>query len=118
MGSIPRCLFAFVYIVPLALLSSSCGSGGTEPPPPPPSATKLALVAAPSATAETMIPLAAQPIFQTTDASGHAMPARATITAEVVSGTGAVMAGGSVTTDANGRGAFSELTLGGVWGQV
>jgi hypothetical protein len=99
----------------LPLLSASCGSG-TEPPP---RATKLLLLAAPSATAETMVPLGAQPIVQTADADGKPVATKATVTAEVVSGgSGAVMAGGSVTTDASGRAAFSELTLGAVWGQV
>jgi len=117
MESILRGHFAFASVVLLALLSASCGSDSVAPPPPP-SATKLVLLAPPSAAAETMSPLGTQPILQATDASGTAVPTTATVTAEVVSGSGAVMAGGSVTTDANGRAAFSNLTLGGVWGQV
>jgi len=65
-----------------------------------------------------MSPLGTQPILQAADARGNAVPTTVTVTAEVASGNGAVMAGGSVTTDANGRAAFSNLTVGGVWGQV
>jgi hypothetical protein len=109
-----RMVLAFSHILVLPVLAASCGSG-TEPAP---KATSLALVTAPSALAETMSPLGTQPIVQTVDASGAAVPTTATVTAEVLSGSGAVTEGGSVTTDANGRAAFSKLTLGGVWGQV
>ena len=106
-------LFASAPAVLLtALLAFACG---TEPPPPP---TKLVLAAAPSATAETMVPLATQPVVQAADASGRAAPATVTVTAEVVSGNGAVVAGGSATTDASGRATFSNLTLGGMNGVV
>ena len=115
MGRLLRSLFAFTHFLVLPLLSAACRSG-TEPPPP--RATKLVLLTAPSAMAETMVPLSSQPIVQATDASGEAVPTTATVTAEVVRGNGAVMAGGSARTDASGRATFSELTLGGVWGQV
>lgn len=116
MRGVPGRLFTLLPISLLPLLSASCGSG-TEPPPPP-RATKLVLVGVPSAVAETMVPLSTQPVIQAADASGTSVATTTTVTAEVVSGHGAVMAGGSATTDASGRAVFSELTLGAVWGQV
>ena len=116
MRGAPGRLFTVLHISLLPLLSGSCTSG-TEPPPPP-RATKLVLVAAPAPTAETMVPLSTQPIVQATDGSGTPVPTTTTVTAEIVSGHGAVMAGGSATSDAAGRAVFSALTLGAVWGQV
>lgn len=116
MGRALRRLVAVPHVLLLPLLSASCGSG-TEPPPPP-RATKLLLVTAPSATAETMVPLGTQPVLQTADASGTAVATTATITAEVVSDSGVVMAGGSATTDASGRVVFSGLTLGAFSGRA
>lgn len=80
--------------------------------------TKLVLVTGPSAVAETMVPLITQPVVQAVDASGNPSPTVATVTAEVVGGSGGVMVGGSATSDAGGRAAFSDLTLGGVGGAV
>jgi hypothetical protein len=110
-----RGLFASAPAVLLTgLLAAACGDG-TEPPPPP---SKLVLATAPPPTAETMVPLATQPVVQTADASGRAAPTTVIITAEVVSGSGAVVAGGSAATDASGRATFSNLTLGAVNGLV
>jgi hypothetical protein len=112
----PRNDLAPCAMVLTALLLSSCG-GGTEPPPPPP-ATRLVLVTPPSAVAETMVPLATQPVVQTVGASGQSVPTTTTITAEVVDGNGVVAAGGSVATDASGRATFSQLTLGALEGVI
>jgi hypothetical protein len=82
-----------------------------------PKATQLVLASTPSAVAETMAPLATQPVVQVADASGPPSTGT-TVTAQVVSGSGDVVAGGSVTTDAAGRASFSNLTLGAVRGAV
>jgi hypothetical protein len=75
-------------------------------------------VTEPSAVAETMLPLGTEPVVQATDENGQAAPTTVTVTAEVLSGSGAVVAGGSATTDAGGKATFSSLTLGGVNGLV
>lgn len=98
-----------------ALLACGGGDGGTAPGP---KATRLILATEPSATAETMVPLGIQPVVQAADESGQSARTIATVTAAVVSGNGVVAAGASVTTDARGRAAFSNLTLGGVNGAV
>jgi hypothetical protein len=108
----------FFVMCALGALSASCGGGVDGPTETPPKATKLAVVSAPSAVAETMAPLSAQPVLQVVDANGQATPMSTTVVAEVMSGSGAVVAGGSVTTDAGGRASFSNLTLGAVHGAV
>jgi hypothetical protein len=102
-------LAAVPLLLLTTLLASSCGDGGTEPPPNP---TKLILVVEPSAVAETMVPLATQPVVQAADANGQAAATATTVTVDVLSGNGSVRGGGSVTTDASGRATFSDLTLG------
>lgn len=84
----------FVVMCALGALSASCGGGGDGPTGTPPMATKLAVVSAPSAVAETMAPLSAQPVLQVVDANGQATPMSTTVVAELMSGSGAVVAGG------------------------
>jgi len=102
----------------LLILTSSCGGGGGTEPAKPAVATKLVLVMQPSASAGTFVPLATQPVIQAVDASGKAVPTNVMVKADVLVGSGAVMAGDSAATDAGGRAAFSGLTLQAVRGQV
>ena len=90
-------------------LSTSCSGFGASPPKA--EATKVLLVTEPSAVAETMLPITTQPVVQVAVATGRAVPGATTITAMVVSGSGAIVAGASVETDAGGSAAFSSLTL-------
>ena len=98
----------------ISVFSSSC-SDSTAPPPKP---TRLALVTAPPATTQVMVPLTIQPVVQTVDANGNAIAATTTITASVIGGNGEIEAGGTATTDASGRAAFAGLTLGGIRGAL
>ncbi|MFL5523990.1 MAG: hypothetical protein ACJ8AF_07735 [Gemmatimonadaceae bacterium] len=108
-----RCikLVATLSVLLVVVFTSSC-SDGTAPPPAKP--TKLMLVTQPSTTAETMVPLATQPVVQVVDAAGNAIAASATITAKVISGNGAVVTSGSATTNEAGLATFAGLTLGAV----
>lgn len=97
-------------------LGVACGSG--DPNGPARQATKLVLVTAPSATAETMTPLPVQPVVQVADANGQPVSKPVNVIASVATGNGTVMSGGTVATDANGRAAFTSLTVGAASGAV
>jgi hypothetical protein len=62
--------------------------------------------------AQTMRPLSPQPVVRVVDIAGNPTPFTGAITAEVATGNAVVRAGGSTTADAQGRAAFSDLTLG------
>ena len=94
-----------------AVVLFGCGGDGTAPAP---TATKLVFVVPPSAVAETMVPLPVQPVVQTVDANGQAVPATVSIAVNVVNGNGAVVTSGVTGTDAAGRATFAGLTLGAV----
>ena len=100
----------------LGVLGIACGGGDPNGPKAKP--TQLVLVTPPSATAETMIPLVAQPVVQVADANGRPVSASVNVIASVATGNGTVMSGGTVATDANGRAAFTALTVGAASGAV
>jgi hypothetical protein len=96
----------------VALLQGCSDATGPRP-------TALQLKIAPSATAQTMVPLAVQPVIQATGADGNAVSAAGiVITASVASGNGIVAAGATATTDASGTATFQKLTLGALNGSV
>ena len=101
----------------LAPLVASCGGGGGTDPDLPP-ASRLALATEPSGLAETLEPLAVQPIVQLTDDAGRPAEAATTVSVEVADGNGVVTAGGTAVTNGAGRASFSGLTLGAKSGAV
>jgi hypothetical protein len=109
-----RPAFGALCLVALAALFAACGDGATAPP----RATALTLVTSPSEVAEVSVPLPIQPVVQVSDEKGRPISAAATVTARVVSGSGAVIGGGTVTTSASGLATFTNLTLGAVSGAV
>ena len=78
----------------------------------------LKLVTTPSSIAQTMTPLAQQPVIQLFDDLGNAVTGNATITAAISTGNAIVGAGGSAQTNASGAATFTNLTLGALQGAV
>lgn len=114
-----RLAFGTGRLVALAALLAACGDGATAPHKvAAPKPTALTLVTSPSEIAEVSVPLPIQPVVQVSDGQGRPVSTAATVTARVVSGTGAVIGGGTVTTSAAGLATFTNLTLGAVSGAV
>ncbi len=96
-------------------LSANCSGGGLltisptpthlEPGPP----ATLVVVAEPSGSAQSGVPLAAQPAVRALDVSGNEVPGVA-VTAGVA---GATVSGGTVTTDSLGLATFTALAIAG-----
>lgn len=78
------------------------------------SATQLTLTTQPSANAQSGVPFAQQPVVQLLDASGNPVPdAGVSITAAVATGGGTLGGTSTHSTDANGRAAFTNLSISG-----
>jgi hypothetical protein len=84
----------------------------------PGTAVALQLATPPSPEAQTMVPLAQQPIVRAVDAAGNATQSSAVVTASVTQGNAAVAAGATATPNAQGVATFNGLTLGAVAGRV
>jgi hypothetical protein len=75
-------------------------------------AQSLKLITAPEAIVPAMLALQPQPVVQAVDEAGNATAAALTIEARIREGFASVVGGSTAVTDANGRAAFSKLTLG------
>ncbi|HEU0080023.1 MAG TPA: dockerin type I domain-containing protein, partial [Longimicrobiaceae bacterium] len=83
----------------------------------PAAASQLTLTTQPSATAQSGIALAAQPTAQLRDAFGNAVPqAGVAVTAAIAAGGGALGGTATVSTDAGGAAAFTDLSVSGTVG--
>ncbi len=84
----------------------------------PAAAARLTLATQPSATAQSGIALAAQPVVQLRDAFGNAAPqAGVAVTAAIATGGGTLGGTATVSTDAAGVAAFTDLAISGTVGQ-
>ncbi len=84
----------------------------------PAAASQLTLAAQPSSTARSGIVLAAQPAVQLRDAFGNAVPqAGVAVTAAIATGGGTLGGTATVSTDASGVAAFTDLAISGTVGQ-
>ncbi|MDP9145630.1 MAG: hypothetical protein M3N43_13230 [Actinomycetota bacterium] len=100
----------------LALLLSGCPSDGAGPGGSEPSA--LAMLVQPSATANSGLPLAQQPVVQLQDAAGRAVARSGVlVTASLASGGGALTGTAAVRTNAEGQAAWTDLGISGAVGQ-
>jgi hypothetical protein len=79
---------------------------------------RLTIVTPPSGLATVWTPLVQQPVVQLLDDAGVGIATATPVTASVVSGNGAIVAGTSAVTGADGRATFSTLTLGAVDGKI
>ena len=80
-------------------------------------ATKLGIVTAPSATAQSRVPFAQQPVIELRDASNNAVGvAGVTIVAQIFSGGGTLLGTTSRATDGQGRATFTDLAIQGTVG--
>ncbi len=80
-------------------------------------AAKLRLLVPPSATAQSGVPLTTQPSLQVEDAAGNAVAvASVSVTAAIASGGGTLGGTASLSTDAQGQVAFTDLAISGLVG--
>jgi hypothetical protein len=87
----------------------ACADSAAAPTPP----VGLKVTTAPSETAQTMTPLARQPVLQLVDANGSPVATAGwLVTTRVVGAGRRIVEGGSAITDASGVATFQKLTLG------
>jgi adhesin/invasin len=79
-------------------------------------AARLAMVTAPSTAARSRAPLVIQPVLQIQDPSGNAIHQEGVTVTVATSAPSTTLSGQTATTDANGRAAFSGLTITGIPG--
>jgi hypothetical protein len=77
---------------------------------------RLAVVNQPSASARSRFALVVQPIIQIQDASGNPVRQAGTVVTATLTAPNTTLAGGSATTDENGRAVFAGLTITGIPG--
>lgn len=98
----------------LLLLLAQCG-GDNSGPTPDPVATRLAFATAPSGSATAGAPLAVQPVVELRSAAGQRVAAAGVSVTAGVS-VGGLLGTATVTTNAEGRAAFTDLALTGAAG--
>lgn len=80
-------------------------------------AARLVIATQPSATAQSGVPFAQQPVIQVTDAAGNPVDANGvSVTASIASGGGTLSGTTTVQTDADGQATFSNLAITGAAG--
>lgn len=103
-------------LVLLFLLSGACGGENTTGPTGSGAAARIVLVGTPASEAQSGTPLPVQPVLQLQDAAGTPVRmAGVTVTAAITGG--AALSGHAVATTAEGRAAFTGLTVRGTAGQ-